>query len=46
MYSATRHDFRQGVLDVKFKLFPDKLPGGKGKKLLPDAVFFVEPKES
>lgn len=27
------------------KIFSDELPGGKGKKPLPDAVFIVEPKE-
>jgi len=36
---------RQGVLGVKVKIFSDELPGGKGKKPLPDAVFIVEPKE-
>jgi len=44
--SATRHVLlRQGVLGVKVKIFSDELPGGKGKKPLPDAVFIVEPKE-
>jgi hypothetical protein len=33
------------VLGVKVKIFSDELPGGKGKKPLPDAVFIVEPKE-
>jgi len=43
---ATRHVLlRQGVLGVKVKIFSDELPGGKGKKPLPDAVFIVEPKE-
>ena len=37
--------FCQGVLSVKVKIFSDELPGGKGKKPLPDAVFIVEPKE-
>ena len=36
---------RQGVLGVKVKIFSDELPGGKGKKPLPDAVFIMEPKE-
>jgi len=44
--SATRHVLlRQGVLGVKVKIFSDELPGGKGKKPLPDAVFIMEPKE-
>ena len=44
--SATRHVLlRQGVLGVKVKIFSDELPGGKGKKPLPDSVFIVEPKE-
>ena len=33
------------MLGVKVKIFSDELPGGKGKKPLPDAVFIVEPKE-
>jgi hypothetical protein len=44
--SATRHVMlRQGVLGVKVKIFSDELPGGKGKKPLPDAVFIMEPKD-